>query len=225
MLCVLFISLGNWQLHRAIEKEQILRAYQSQVKSTPVALENLSTATDWHYRHVSVTGQFDNPHVLLLDNKIHEHRAGYEVIIPFQLAQGGNRVLIDLGWIPAPEDRTQLPIIPALTGLQTLTGVIYQPIRPPFLLGQATEIHPRWPLRIQGLDFNAIQTALKQPVPPFVIWLDPNMPQGFVRQWQPIASTPEKHRAYAFQWFTFAAALIIIFIALSFRCPHSLKVK
>ncbi|HEY9031818.1 MAG TPA: SURF1 family cytochrome oxidase biogenesis protein, partial [Kangiella sp.] len=44
---------------------------------------------------------------------------------------------------------------------------------------------------------------------------DPGSP--FVRQWELVASPPEKHIAYAVQWFGMALVLIILFIVLNLK--------
>ncbi|MCD6062003.1 MAG: hypothetical protein K0S16_2314, partial [Moraxellaceae bacterium] len=47
---------------------------------------------------------------------------------------------------------------------------------------------------------------------------------GFVRDWSPSARLgipPEKHYAYAFQWFSLAAAVLVVLIAVNLRKERS----
>jgi len=47
---------------------------------------------------------------------------------------------------------------------------------------------------------------------------DPAAPNGYERVWRPAMQFgPERHLAYAIQWFAFAIVALIIFIALSLR--------
>ena len=52
---------------------------------------------------------------------------------------------------------------------------------------------------------------------PFVVYLDENEALGFVKNWTPIVMPPEKHRAYAFQWFSLAVAWLSLMIWASYR--------
>jgi len=47
--------------------------------------------------------------------------------------------------------------------------------------------------------------------------LDTDISSGFVRQWTPDVMPPERHEAYALQWFTFALVAIVIFISVHWR--------
>lgn len=66
------------------------------------------------------------PQLVLLDNQLHDGRAGVRV---YQLAapEGvSTDVLVDLGWLPLPADR-QLPGIVALKGVQMVQGLLSAP--------------------------------------------------------------------------------------------------
>jgi surfeit locus 1 family protein len=46
--------------------------------------------------------------------------------------------------------------------------------------------------------------------------LDASDGHGFVRDWRPVYGvTPDKHRAYAMQWFTLALVLLLIYIGVN----------
>ncbi|HVV67438.1 MAG TPA: SURF1 family protein [Gammaproteobacteria bacterium] len=217
VLLALFILLGCWQLRRAAEKNQLTQLYQSRAQAAPLPLHQLPTNTDLRYYPIIVSGYYDNAHSILLDNKIHEHRVGYEVITPMIVANEKKAVLINRGWIPGGQDRRQLPVLTSVPGPQTVRGVIYISPGKPFTLGKSIETVGQWPLRLQNLDFPAITNALHQPVYPWVVLLNADENNGFVRNWQAISSPAQKHVGYAVQWFTFAGVLIIIFVALNFR--------
>src|SRR5262249_21351530 len=84
--CAAGIALGNWQARRAAEKR--------------IAAE--------HVQRIAVLGEFLPEHTVYLDNKLRDHRAGYEVVTPLRLAEGIH-VLVNRGWVEAPPRRDQLP--------------------------------------------------------------------------------------------------------------------
>lgn len=212
----LFIALGCWQLRRATEKENLQYLYSSRINSPPIPFGQLPNHGQWQYLPVEISGYYDSAHSMLLDNKINQHRVGYEVLTPFLPTHGQQWVLINRGWIPAPPHR-QLPTLDKISGLQTLTGVIYIPAASPFMLGKVTESNNQWPLRLQNLQLTAISQILNQKLYPFIVLLNPLENHGFARDWQPVNMPAYKHLGYAIQWFTFALLLIIIFIALHIK--------
>jgi surfeit locus 1 family protein len=215
--CALFIHLGFWQLNRAAIKEHLQHIFNEHLHAIPMSLAELPKDTDLSYYPVTVTGHYDNSHSVLLDNKVHAHRVGYEVLTPFIAEPDQQAVLINRGWIPANSDRHILPTIPPITGKQTLIGNIYIAPGKSFVLGNVLESKEIWPLRMEALDIPAVQAKLRRPLYPFIVLLSANEKEGFLRDWQPVAMSADKHRGYAVQWFSFAGVLMIIFFALSFR--------
>lgn len=216
-LCALFIRLGFWQLDRAATKAHLHNSFVARFHLPPMFLSALPEERDIHYYPVKLTGHYDNLHTILLDNKIYAHRVGYEVVTPFISDEEERIVLVNRGWIPAAADRAVLPIIPAATDTQ-LVGNIYIPSGKPFTLGRTLEPTETWPLRMQALDIPLLQNTLKKPLYPYMVLLSPlDTQQGFVRDWQPISMAADKHTAYAVQWFSFAAILVILFFALQIR--------
>ena len=71
------------------------------------------------------------------------------------------------------------------------------------------------------LSFPTLETVrcvLEVPVLPGVLLLDPDQPQGYVREWDhPNPVPPARHYAYAAQWFAFAATLLFLFVKLNLK--------
>lgn len=214
----LFICLGFWQLDRAKQKQVLMQQFQTRMQLPPVDLKQLPPEINAkRYYPVLLTGNYDNAHSFLLDNKINNHRVGYEVLTPFFNNSSSQWVLINRGWIPAGKQRGQLPILPAINEQQTIKGVVYVPVGKPFFLGNLTDGTASWPLRIQALEISKLEQLLQKPLLPFVVWLSPQESNGFIRDWQPIAMPAQKHLGYAVQWFSFATVLILIYIVLNIR--------
>jgi surfeit locus 1 family protein len=70
---------------------------------------------------------------------------------------------------------------------------------------------------IEQLDIKLLSQLLQKQLSPFVIRLDKTDPFGFTREWAIVSMPPERHMAYALQWFVMALVLFIIVIVLSFK--------
>jgi surfeit locus 1 family protein len=98
--CAAGIALGNWQSERAAQKRAASAA------ATPVSLQ----------------GEFLPKFTVLLDNKTHHGRPGYQVVQPLRVA-GGKHVLVNRGWTPAAATRAQLPELRTPAGAVSLQGI------------------------------------------------------------------------------------------------------
>ncbi len=52
---------------------------------------------------------------------------------------------------------------------------------------------------------------------PRILLSDPDPASGFVREWTPNVMPPERHAAYAFQWFALAIAVAAAFVVVHWR--------
>ena len=75
----------------------------------------------------------------------------------------------------------------------------------------------RWPQLLPYIDIEALQGAFDGRLQPWILWLAPEQPGAYVRDWQPVWMRPEKSRAYALQWFAFALLALVFFIILNLR--------
>ena len=118
---VLAVSLGNWQLRRAEEKQALQERFDNrgrgamlQVPSRPVEVK------DVEYARVLVRGEFLPQHTILLDNRVRNGVVGYDVLTPVRIEGGELSVLVNRGWIAAGPRRDLLPKIPTPAGPQSL---------------------------------------------------------------------------------------------------------
>ena len=170
-------------------------------------------------RTVRVTGEYDAVHQLLIDNKIHAGRAGFEVVAPLKLAGGSRYVLIDRGWIRQAARRAELPQVPPPTGMVTVTGRVNLPPRRYIELKAGPPSGPVW----QNLDIDRIAAATGLLLLPIVVeQLEPmSAPDGLVRDWPPPDTGSEQHRGYMLQWYLLAALAIGLWLVLNWRPPDS----
>jgi cytochrome oxidase assembly protein ShyY1 len=73
------------------------------------------------------------------------------------------------------------------------------------------------------VDREALSEALNRPLSARILRVDPAQRIGFTRDLSVQANTlpPEKHRAYALQWFGLAAAFAVLCIGVMMRKTHA----
>lgn len=215
-----FLFLGMWQLERAEEKRRLLDIHAERAAAAAAPLEALEgdPAAAAH-RRVEVTGTFWKERQILRDNRIHEGQAGYHVITPFFPAGVNAVLLVNRGWIPWGPRREELPRFDTPEAEVRLTGTLRVPPGDTLVLGPEEAHGGTWPRIVQTVDIPGLTAALGHDLLPYVLLLDPAAPAGFVREWSPLYGGigPEKHRAYALQWFTFAALMVVLSIAAARR--------
>ncbi len=224
LLIALFLAAGNWQWNKAAlkaERQQQLdsRGAQSSLAIPPtlVAPETLS------YRKVVAQGYYEPQFQILIDNRTHNGQAGYHVVTPLRIEGSDIRLLVNRGWIPAPGDRQQVPLIETPAGIVQLGGMAIVPPALFFSLGSASENgNQEWQSIWQNLDLERYGKAVDFPIQPVVLQFDPqgavgDAGGGFVREWR----RPDERRfvnvGYALQWWAFAATTFALWLVLSFR--------
>ena len=143
----LCFGLGLWQLDRKAEKEALLDADRQTRLLAPIPLEGMNrmaVAGLPSGRQVRLRGRYSDDRVVLLDNRVHEGRVGYEVLMRFTLTDGRS-VVVNRGWTPAGMDRQDLPSPAAPAGELAIAGVVYRPPGAPLLLGENLSSDGGWP--------------------------------------------------------------------------------
>ncbi|HEX7341875.1 MAG TPA: SURF1 family protein [Rhodanobacteraceae bacterium] len=219
---LIFVRLGIWQLHRAVYKEQLMHLFATSSMQPVVPFAKVEPGVaDHDYPHVSVRGHFIQGHEYLLDDQTHANRLGVQVYAPF-VVDGADRVLlVDLGFLPRTRTDALPDLPPVKAGELDLEGLYAKPPRAGLKLGgNRLPKEQHWPKLVIYISLGQIGVDLEQRMFPRVLLLDPDPDVAYVRQWVPDTMPPARHRAYAFQWFTFAAAAIAIFVILNRRKPR-----
>lgn len=225
------IKLGFWQLDRAKQKEhrlQNIALYQQQeamklddIISLQVSEKNQSPSIETSIESINdlpveLHGTFINQPSFLLDNQVYKGRLGYRVIKPFQDRHSHTKVLVNLGWIPGKVDRAYIPDIEDIIGQVSFKGMVRLP-EPSLVLSEDQNTPGAGPIRIQTIDIKKIRDRVDFPLLPFIIYVDNEDPLGYIKEWVPIVMSPDKHRGYAFQWFSLALAWVILMLAVAFK--------
>ncbi len=215
LLMVLLISLGNWQLSRSSEKAAYLAEQEKQSQLPPLSLtsELPADAANIRYRAVELTGHYDAERQFLLDNQIRHGKAGYFVMTPLLPENSNTAVLVNRGWLEAGLDRQTLPDITLQKSQVTVQGRINTFPDVGYHLEGAEIPTDTWPSLVQLIDSNVIAEKLGYPLADYQIELDQAGDEGYLREWH-IATVipPEKHVAYAVQWYGLALTLTVLFL-------------
>ena len=218
----LFVTAGDWQHRRMLEKEALQERMRQAAALAPVALpQGVTDWKAWRFRQVVVGGEYDAKRQILIDNKVHEGRAGFDVVTPLALADG-RVVLVDRGWIDAGPTRAVLPDAPPPRGPVTVRGRVDIPPADYYELGdRKAPSGPLW----QHLDPARFSEATGIAVLPIVIEaFDAPDRDGLVRDWPVPSAGIEEHLSYMVQWYTFAAMAAGLWVWFTFvrrRAPAS----
>jgi len=215
----LFASLGRWQLGRMDQKQAML----DQVAATLEQREPLPLAAaadparardfDW----AQGEGSFLPVPAVLLDNQQREGRPGVRVYRAFA-PSGGTPLLVELGWLPLPGDRT-MPQPEPIEGRQRIRGLLAPPPSAGMAKGLSAATAAGDVLAVR-LDAPGLPALLGlDALPPRVLKLDPALPLGHARDLDVLPNTlpPQKHLGYAVQWFGLAVAVLVTALVLTFR--------
>ena len=214
----LFVRLGVWQLDRAAYKDALVRRYAAAAHAPPVPFGQVAaTPPADAFPRVAVHGRWLADRAYLLDNPRHDARGGVEVYVPLVLPGQPRLLLVDLGFLPGTgnEQVPQLPALPA--GGVDLHGLYLPPPGVGLELGgDALASQAHWPKNTIYLDLGQVAKDLGRPLYPRVLALDADPAAIYQREhaFDFSSMPPARHRAYAFQWFSFAVAVLVIFLVL-----------
>lgn len=219
----LFASLGAWQYGRQGEKQAMLdEAGQvlAQRQARPLAAAGNPDAAHG-YAWSAGEGAFAPAPAVLLDNQQRGGRAGVRVYRLFDPHEG-EPLLVEMGWLPLPPDRT-MPAIEPAPPPGRIEGLLLPPPSPG-LAAAAVQAQADGSLLLMALDMQAVAGALgRGSLAPRVLRLDPALPGGYARDLEILPNTlpPEKHLGYAVQWYGLALAVLVTALILTFRRRRS----
>jgi surfeit locus 1 family protein len=206
-----FIRLGLWQWHRADAKRNIAAAFEAGNAGVR-DLGGDTTAALPRFTQVRVHGRYDGAHQFLIENLSHDGQPGYEVLTPLVL-DDGRTLIVNRGWTPLTASRRQLPQIALEPGVAdlTLTGRLDAlPVAGIALGRQPPGPDAPWPKLTSFPTMADLSDALGRPLEARQLLLDAREPLGYVRDWHPTGFGPERHVAYAVQWWGFAAVALVL---------------
>jgi surfeit locus 1 family protein len=146
---------------------------------------------------------------VLLDNKVRDGVVGYEVVTPLRLIEGNLFLLVNRGWIRAPQLRSELPTVTTPAGIVVVEGVARIPSSRFIELGKEVVSGPVW----QNLTMERYAAWSKLPLQPVMLYQAGGEADGLLR----VEAAPEatglsadRHRGYALTWFSLAGVTIVL---------------
>ncbi len=209
-VAAVFAGLGAWQLRRA-DETRALGAQFAAAEHAP-ALERApdALADELRFRRIRVAGTFRADRQFLLDNRVHDGVAGYEVLTPLRLANDSRWLLVNRGWVAADPDRRVLPDVRVDAGPRAVSGRVERLPRPGIKLGASVPVN----VAGDGVAVVVYPTArelgalLGEPLLDYELLLDAAAADGYVRDWRAPGLAIERHLAYAGQWFLLAVGAL-----------------
>ena len=210
-LITLCVILGLWQVDRGNEKKDIYNSYINKLSNGPIDLNILSNEPGQFTNVIIQNSSFRylSKKQFLLDNKVNNHQAGYEVLTPIKVDK--KILLVNRGWV-TNHNRQRLPNINIIDSKSNLEGYIYYYADAYELEKDTYQLD--FPMVIQNIKLDDISKILDSDVLPYVLILSKKQDNAYAIQSRYQENPELKHYMYAGQWFLFALIGFIFMIIL-----------
>lgn len=215
------LSAGFWQLERAAAKRELYASFAAGGEATalPRLIRDDEVMT-LRYSTLRLNGHYDPAHQVLLDGMSYRGQPGYHVLTPLITAEG--EVLVNRGWVPADGDRRILPDVGVPAAPREVLGRVERLPRPGLELARtAPATGATWPRRLLfptsaqiSAEIGPVRSTVLRD---YQLLLDPDDPDGYLRDWGPGGMDPARHLGYAVQWFGLALTVVFFYSVLILR--------
>lgn len=207
-LVIQFAGLGAWQVSRGLEKRATQHAYQDEA-SFLTWQDGVEVRS---FQRLKVAGTYDNQHQLVLDNIIINGRYGHYVVTPLDIGADKPLLLVNRGWIEKASSGFDVSQLVLPGGEVIIRGRAGSLPKAGYKMGDAIETGQQWPMHAVYPSSDEVSAALGRDIQPFVLLMEHNEDNGFLRHWVPSEFGPGKHFGYALQWFAMGAVLSALLI-------------
>ena len=224
LVAALTFSLGQWQLRRAAQKQNLHLSIETQsnqfiLNAQDLALEKNSLAAV--HRRATLRGIWRAEHTVFLDNRQMNGKSGFIAITPLVLDGTGQIILVQRGWaLRNFADRTKLPDIQTPVGLVTVQGRIAPPPSKLYEFKGAESGRIR-----QNIDLSAFSREIALPLMSVSMIQTGPANEGLLRDWAAPNVGIDKHYGYAFQWFGLCALMVGLYVWFQIINPWRVKRK
>ena len=224
LVAALTFSLGQWQLRRAAQKQNLQLAIEAQSKQFILNAQDLTLEKNnlaLVHRRATLKGIWRAEHTVFLDNRQMNGKPGFIAITPLVLDGTGQIILVQRGWaLRNFSDRTKLPDIQTPVGLVSVLGRIAPPPSKLYEFKGAESGRIR-----QNIDISAFSREIALPLMPVsMIQIGPAN-EGLLRDWAAPNVGIDKHYGYAFQWFGLCALMVGLYVWFQIINPWRVKRK
>lgn len=185
--------------------EQRRAHYEAEAVLLPASLDDPAEFT---YRRVWLEGRFRHDAEMILAARTHDRRVGYQVITPFERADG-SVVLINRGWVPLENKEPETRMAGQLAGTVRLEGVVVPGGSPGWFSPDNTPDENFW----FWIDLESLAAAAAIPTPSFLVdaGAAPN-PGGLPIGGQTNVQLRSQHVQYVVIWYALAVGLAVIYV-------------
>jgi surfeit locus 1 family protein len=217
-------SLGQWQLRRAAQKQNLQLAIESQSNQFILKAADLadpSVLKDAVHRRATLKGFWRAEHTVFLDNRQMNGKTGLIAITPLVLDGTGQIILVQRGWaLRNFTDRSALPDIQTPSELVTVRGRIAPPPSKLYAFKGVESGRLR-----QNIDIDAFSREIALPLMALSVVQTGPANEGLLRDWAAPNVGIDKHYGYAFQWFGLFALVLGLYVWFQLINPWRLKRK
>ncbi len=207
-LVIQFAGLGAWQISRGLEKRATQFAYQDET-SFRAWRDGMEVRS---FQRLKVTGVYDDAHQIVLDNIIINSRYGHYVITPLEMGADTPLLLVNRGWLERVSDGFDIDRLVLPDGEITIRGRAGSLPKAGYKMGDAIATKQQWPMHAVYPSGEEVSGALGRDIQPFVLLMEHDESNGFLRHWVPSEFGPGKHFGYALQWFAMGAVLLALLV-------------
>ena len=202
------IRLGIWQLDRLSERREFNDQLRSRAETAAVPFSQLPVDTGQaRYRRVGISGAYDFDNQVVLTTRMRNGSPGVNIITPLRLPGTDTAVLVNRGWIYAPDGMTA-----DLSKWPEPVQLVGEAYVQTYQSREGSPKSPLTPRAYRWMDRSALSQDFPYPIAPYYLVLigeNKNPPAGIPPR-VPVPPLDEgSHQSYAFQWFSFAAIFII----------------
>ena len=200
------IRLGFWQISRLGERRAANALVTARLREPPVPLASLIGDTALRFRRARAVGTYDFPNEFVLTSRSRNGSPGVHVITPLRLAGTDTAVLVNRGWVYAPDGmKVELALYREDTASTEVDGFLER-----YAISRGAVSTPSVARAVRRLDRDSIAARLPYPVAPVILVQQKDSGEfAAVRRGTPVRVEPPpldegSHQAYAIQWFGFA---------------------
>lgn len=198
------IRLGIWQLDRREQRQARNAAVAARAASPAVDIAALPADTGGlRFRRARITGVADYDHELILGNRPRDGSPGVNLLTPVRIAGSDTAVLVNRGWVYAPDAAN-----PRDGNWREADSVTYEGYVELFTAGPPMPVNPQRPRSLPRGTLASVRARVPYPVADRYLVAQVPADSGIAtmpaRLSPPDIRDEGSHLSYAVQWFIFA---------------------
>jgi surfeit locus 1 family protein len=206
LVAVVCARLGFWQVGRLKERRAANTAALAARSAPPIVLDRSARGSPRPAnRRVQAAGRYDHSRDIVIRGRVYGGVPGVEIVSPLLLRGGKMAVLVNRGFVPAPDAVTVEP-----DSLREPGEVVVEGIALPLPSGGGAPLQYGRRVTWARLDQEALHRELPYPVYPFYIRQTPDsaLPR-FPRRLDLPELDDGPNLSYAIQWFSFSIIALV----------------